>query len=131
MLIDPPLGQRWPLHCPGVGRVGEILIEPTRNADSHVRRDLEYSILVPVNYDLEAPDTRAPSATPSIVLEPLAGAACAGGECPAIYRTDRGTLVVQGYTFPPGDAGMDLPSGEQMVEIPVELFATCAEMISS
>jgi hypothetical protein len=40
-----------------------------------------------------------------------------------VYRTNRGTLVVQGYTFEPGDAGVTIPTGEQMVEIPLELIA--------
>ena len=55
---------------------------------------------------------------------------CAGGDCPTIYKSDRGTLVLQGYTFDPAAAGAELPAGEQMVEIPVELIANYARMIS-
>ncbi|HET8685010.1 MAG TPA: hypothetical protein VFM54_24525 [Micromonosporaceae bacterium] len=58
-----------------------------------------------------------------VTLEFIAGRPCGGGECPTVYRTDRGTLVVQGYTFPPAHAGVEIPSGEQMVEIPTELVA--------
>src|SRR5213595_2167688 len=59
--------------------------------------------------------------TPTVTLEVVANR-CGGGECPTVYKTDRGTLVVQGYTFEPGHAGVTLPSGEQMIEIPVELL---------
>ena len=43
--------------------------------------------------------------------------------CPALYATDRGTYVVQGYTLTAEAAGVDLPAGEQLVEIPAELLA--------
>lgn len=48
---------------------------------------------------------------------------CGNGSCPTVYKTDRGTLVVQGYTVTPQAAGVDLPDGEQLVEIPVDLLA--------
>ncbi len=60
--------------------------------------------------------------TPKVTLE-LVISQCGMGECPTVYRTDRGTLVVQGYTFDPADAGVTLPDGELMVEIPAELFS--------
>ncbi len=43
---------------------------------------------------------------------------CKDGDCPAIYRTDRGTVAVQGdrLTHP-------TPEGEAIVEIPTELLA--------
>lgn len=41
-------------------------------------------------------------------------------ECPTIYATDRGTLLVQGET--PTDHGLDIPAHETLVEIPVELI---------
>ena len=59
---------------------------------------------------------------PAVTLEPVT-VRCGGGECPTVYKTSRGTLVVQGYVFEPGHAGVSLPSGEQMVEIPVALLA--------
>lgn len=55
---------------------------------------------------------------------------CAAGECPTIYRTDRGTLVLQGYVFEPADAGTRLPAGEQMIEVPAELLADYARLMS-
>ena len=48
---------------------------------------------------------------------------CGGGSCPTVYRTDRNTFVVQGYTVTAENAGLDLPAGEQLVEIPAELLA--------
>lgn len=40
-------------------------------------------------------------------------------DCPTIYATDRGTLLVQGET--PADHGLTLPAHETVVEIPAEL----------
>lgn len=48
---------------------------------------------------------------------------CGGGSCPTVYRTDRDTFVVQGYTVTAETAGFDLPAGEQLVEIPAALLA--------
>jgi hypothetical protein len=57
---------------------------------------------------------------PDMKLIKIAG--CASGTCPAIYRTDNGTLVVQGATVDPATAGIDVPAGEQLVEIPAALL---------
>jgi hypothetical protein len=62
-------------------------------------------------------------------LEVVAGA-CGGGACPTIYTSDRGTLVVQGYVFDPAAAGAEIPTGEQMIEVPVELLANYARQIN-
>ncbi|GES30346.1 hypothetical protein AB0G60_18235 [Streptomyces angustmyceticus] len=40
-------------------------------------------------------------------------------DCPTIYATDRGTLLVQGET--PGDHGLRVPAHENLVEIPEQL----------
>lgn len=48
---------------------------------------------------------------------------CGGGSCPTVYRTDHDTFVVQGYVVAPESAGIDVPTGEQLVEIPMELLA--------
>jgi hypothetical protein len=53
---------------------------------------------------------------------------CASGSCPTIYRTDRGTLLVQGYTVADG-SGITLADGEVVVEIPVELLAEAARAV--
>lgn len=80
----------------------------------------EYVVPYVVTYDFPIHGGRS-AQTPSVTLEAVANR-CSGGECPTVYRTDRGTLVVQGYTFEPSNAGVSLPSGEQMVEIPVDLI---------
>jgi hypothetical protein len=47
--------------------------------------------------------------------------ACSGKHCPAVYRTDRGSLVVQGYRV--ADAvSIDIPDNETIVEIPSDLI---------
>jgi hypothetical protein len=45
------------------------------------------------------------------------------GESPTLYRTDRGSWVVQGWevTDPDALAAMDIPQGEGCVEIPDRL----------
>jgi hypothetical protein len=45
---------------------------------------------------------------------------CDVKDCPTIYSTDRGTLLVQGET--PSDHGLTIPGHETVVEIPTELF---------
>ncbi|HWS32457.1 MAG TPA: hypothetical protein VN408_06915 [Actinoplanes sp.] len=52
-------------------------------------------------------------------------ASCAQGTCPTVYETNRGTVMVQGYTVSAEAAraaGVDMPEGEQMVEIPLALI---------
>ncbi|MBB4694482.1 hypothetical protein [Paractinoplanes abujensis] len=56
----------------------------------------------------------------------LLAAECSTGTCPTVYRTDRETVLVQGYIVSAADAGLDLPPGEQLVEIPLGLLATAA-----
>lgn len=56
-------------------------------------------------------------------LTRIAGDCPSGSTCPAIYQTDRGTLVVQGHRLSNGDlAQIDLPADESAVEIPVSLL---------
>jgi len=45
---------------------------------------------------------------------------CVDGTCPAIYATDRGTIVVQGAVV--NDSDVIPPDGEALVEIPLELL---------
>jgi hypothetical protein len=58
-------------------------------------------------------------------LERLRGNCNDGKTCPTLYRTDRGTVVVRGWTITDSAAldELDLPGGESAVEIPVELIA--------
>jgi hypothetical protein len=56
---------------------------------------------------------------------------CSTGTCPTVYETNRGTIMVQGYTVTTDQAraaGVDVPSGEQMVEIPLSLLAEAAHL---
>nr|WP_296074749.1 hypothetical protein [uncultured Actinoplanes sp.] len=47
---------------------------------------------------------------------------CGSGSCPTLYETNRGTYVVQGFVVG-AQAGIDVPDGESLVEIPAELLA--------
>jgi len=48
---------------------------------------------------------------------------CGSGTCPTIYESDRGTLIIQGYPVDAAQAGVTVPAGESLVEIPAELLA--------
>ena len=53
-----------------------------------------------------------------------------GGKCPTLYKTDRGTIVVQGYKVTDPDAladVRDLADNETVVEIPRELLRYAEE----
>jgi hypothetical protein len=61
-------------------------------------------------------------------LRVLAGR-CGTGSCPTVYGTDRETVVVQGYVVNGGDAGVEVPDGERLVEIPTEILLAAADRI--
>jgi hypothetical protein len=46
------------------------------------------------------------------------GGPCGEGDCPNVYATGRGTIVVQGAAY----AGFTAPEGEALVEIPEEVL---------
>jgi hypothetical protein len=71
-------------------------------------------------------DSSVPS---SLAVDHLA-TVCGGGSCPTVYRTNRGTLVVQGYAIKASDVGVDLPTGELLVEIPVDLLEQATRTLS-
>jgi hypothetical protein len=56
---------------------------------------------------------------------------CGSNTCPTVYTSDRGTLVIQGYTVSAADAGVDLPAGENLVEIPAELLAEAVRLLET
>lgn len=60
------------------------------------------------------------TSSPALALEPLTKD-CGGGTCPTVYRSNRNTFVIQGYPVDGARAGIDLPVGELLVEVPVEL----------
>jgi hypothetical protein len=70
------------------------------------------------NSDLTVDQEDPPAALGLELLSKL----CSGGHCPTVYRTNRGTLVVQGYAVTAREAGLDLPPGELLVEIPADLL---------
>lgn len=47
---------------------------------------------------------------------------CEGGPCPTVYRTEHGTIAVQGYTV----STVLVPDGEHIVEIPEALLRDAA-----
>jgi hypothetical protein len=62
-------------------------------------------------------------------LTRLAGNCPDRSTCPTIYATDRGTVVVQGYTLAPAEVSqIGLPSGESAVEIPASLLEEAARV---
>jgi hypothetical protein len=55
----------------------------------------------------------------------LLSGSCFGGTCPAVYATDRDTIVVQGKLV--NDTGVTPSDGEALVEIPAELLRQAAD----
>jgi hypothetical protein len=60
--------------------------------------------------------------SPGLTLRPIGTVVCGGGCCPTVYRTDRGTFVIQGRVVTPDEASIDVPAGEHLVEVPAELL---------
>jgi hypothetical protein len=53
-----------------------------------------------------------------VKLTKIAGDAnCRSGDCPTVYRTDRGTIAVQGERL-----ALPTPGHEAIVEIPLDLL---------
>jgi hypothetical protein len=50
-------------------------------------------------------------------LSRIAGGNCGRDDCPTVFTTDRGTVVIQGY-----DVDRKTPAGESVVEIPLDLL---------
>jgi hypothetical protein len=74
----------------------------------------------------------APGSVPSTSGEPslrLLAKVCASSGCPTIYASSQGTLLVQGYAVSADRAGVDVPEGELLVEIPADLLAAAARCI--
>lgn len=51
--------------------------------------------------------------------------------CPTVYKSDRGTAVVQGYRVNRDEVegGVEIPDGEDVVEIPLDLIFEAAEKL--
>jgi hypothetical protein len=65
-----------------------------------------------------------PPEIPESVPQPVI-TLCGSGSCPTVYRTDRDTLLVQGYAA----TGVAVPDGELLIEIPRELLLEAARLI--
>ena len=54
---------------------------------------------------------------------------CGGSSYPTVYRSERQTVVVQGYALSGAEAGLTVRDGERLVEIPVDLLLAAADAI--
>lgn len=76
---------------------------------------------------MESPRTvqvRTPNKGGDMELTKIADGNCKDGDCPTVYRTDRGTIGVQGYLL-----DRATPDGEALVEIPAELLLEAARAL--
>jgi hypothetical protein len=65
-------------------------------------------------------------------LETYIGSGCHGGSCPTIYRSDRGTFVVQGSVINPSEVNnLSIPANEGVVEIPLALARALADKLAN
>jgi hypothetical protein len=89
----------------------------------------EYSL--PVNRTLQDAAGDQLAGQPSM-LGPLQAVAnvCTSGACPTVYMSASGRLVVQGYAVSAEHAGVELPDGEMLVEIPLALLTEAARNLS-
>jgi hypothetical protein len=75
-----------------------------------------------------SPNEQSPPSTDSLDAQPIASVD-AGGSQLTVYRTNRGTLLVQGLTVTGTDVGLDVPDGERLVRIPAALLHAAAAAI--
>lgn len=62
----------------------------------------------------------------------LVGSCPDGRTCPTVYKTDRGTVAIQGYKLPADELSqIVLPDGETVVEIPIELLEEAVRVYST
>lgn len=56
-----------------------------------------------------------------------------GGNCPAVYDTDAGDLVIQGYNLTGDEAGQlrNIADGESGIRIPYELAEQITDMVTA
>jgi hypothetical protein len=65
------------------------------------------------------------------IVRKLAGG-CNVTNCPTVYVTDRGTLVIQGYALDPAATQqLTLPVGESAVEVPAALVLEAARAVKA
>ena len=74
-----------------------------------------------------------PGSTGGIMKLTFIGSTSETGNCPSLYATDRGTIVVQGRQITDAETlGQlrDVLSGEAFVEVPRELFRFAPSAVS-
>lgn len=68
----------------------------------------------------------------SMKLETVIGSGCHGGSCPTVYKTDRGSFVVQGNLVNSAEvADIQVPASEGLVEIPESLVAALVSRLNN
>ncbi|MEU4425864.1 hypothetical protein AB0F81_35035 [Actinoplanes sp. NPDC024001] len=67
----------------------------------------------------------------AFTLRPIANL-CTAGSCPTVYEidVDSGRVVVQGYRMTAAQAGIDVPDGEALVEVPLDLLKEALRKVS-
>lgn len=55
--------------------------------------------------------------------------ACKVRDCPTVYLSDRGTVVMQGYVVAAAE-GLSLGEGEQAVELPLDVVLSAIPALS-
>lgn len=66
-----------------------------------------------------------------INLAPDETVGCMGGNCPSFLLTDDGAVLVQGYMIKEDEKGsLNIPSGEDVVLMPVATLKALAERLS-
>jgi hypothetical protein len=63
-------------------------------------------------------------------LRPIANL-CTASSCPTVYLdADTGTLVVQGFDVSATQEGVEVPAGESLVRVPVDLLVEAVRNLS-
>ncbi|MFC7532282.1 hypothetical protein [Actinoplanes sp. GCM10030250] len=81
------------------------------------------------------PAASAGDISPAFTLRPIANL-CSAGSCPTVYefdadqRRDSGRLIVQGFTVSAAQAGIDVPDGEALVEVPLDLLKEALQKLA-
>ena len=68
-----------------------------------------------------APGLASAASTSASGLRPIANM-CTSGSCPTIYQDSPSTVVIQGFAVSSTTAGIDLPDGELLVQVPTALL---------
>ena len=77
-----------------------------------------------------APTTESSTQLPSPPPLRTVANMCASGACPTIFENGPETLLVQGFVVSPEHAGLSIPEGEMLVQIPKELLMEALRNLS-